>query len=315
MAKKARLSLRTLKRSACTYAPLFLTKENVKFINLGFKEKNGKLTDQLAIKIYVSKKIDHSKLESYELLPKEVKALRASGKALKSSIPIDVIEIGKGKFSLLGLRGSDSFHLEGIGSQGTCAIADNQGFIYTNAHVATDHNGNAPQLGTQVGAMFGNIEYITRVNKISSLHRANNQMDLAVLEEIGTAFNMTDAWVISALNLHILSPIAQLQTGVFEYFSGNEHVIAHTPEFSATHIDFTFPNSPFEYGFLNFYMLQIANDTPNQPRNSHSGSMLLRQESGNWHPAGLVFGGAIFGSRTYVCVYAWEDVKKWIETH
>lgn len=313
--KKPRISLSTLKRSACTYASLFLSKDNVKFINLGLKEKDGKLTEQLAIKVYVSEKIDQSRLDSYELIPNEVKALRASGKALKGVIPVDVVEIGKGQFSLLGLQGSDSFHIEGIGNQGTCAIADDQGFIYTNAHVATDHNGNQVPEGSIIGAMFGNTRYIARINKISVLQRVNNQIDLAVLEEIGAAFNTTDAWLISALNRRVILPIAQLKMGIFEYFSGNEHVIAHTPEFCGTHINFTFPNSPFEYGFVNFYMLQVANDTPNQPRHSHSGSMLLQQENGNWHPAGLVFGGAVFRSRTYVCVYAWDDVSRWIQTH
>lgn len=134
-------ALSTYKRAARAYASLFLSKENVKFITLGQKEIGGKITDHMAIKVYVKEKIDESNLDERELVQKSVKAINSSGKPLKNHIPTDIIPIGKGKFSLLGIKGGDSFHIEGVGIQGTCAIADSNGFIYTNAHVAAIQSG------------------------------------------------------------------------------------------------------------------------------------------------------------------------------
>lgn len=311
MAKRnTQLALSTYNRTARAYTSLFLGRENVKFISLGLKEKAGQMIDQLAIKIYVGEKIKESELDNYELLPKEVKALTASGKALQSSIPIDVVAIGKGKFSLLGIKGSDSFHIDGVNIQGTCAIADSDGYVYTNAHVAAIHNGRPISPGSPVMAVFRSTKFSGDIIKISDLQPVGNRMDAAIMKLAGFEGGVDD-WNISAVQARVISPVAPLVgSGVFEYFSGNDHIKLVTPELAGHQIRFTDMNGN-EYGFEGFYMLQVEENSPQQPRPGHSGSMLLKHDESGWHPAGLVFGLAEFSQRILVCVYDWEDVISW----
>lgn len=300
-------ALSTYKRAARAYASLFLSKENVKFITLGQKEIGGKITDHMAIKVYVKEKIDESNLDERELVQKSVKAIYSSGKPLKNHIPTDIIPIGKGKFSLLGIKGGDSFHIEGVGIQGTCAIADSNGFIYTNAHVAAIQSGQ--NIALRVTAIFNNTRFFGEIQKIAHLYPVGNRMDAAIMKLAG--FNQQDEWHV--LGRPIREPVYQLDNGEFEYFSGNDHVKLIAPELSTHPISFILENG-IEYGFEGFYMLQVATTSPNQPRPGHSGSMLLKYGGGVWHPVGLVFGSAEFGSRTFVCVFSWDDVRRWINS-
>ncbi len=299
-------------RTARAHAPLFLSKENARFVTLGWKEKEGQVTDQLSIKVYVGEKLLSSDLDDYNLLPNEVKAIAVGGKPLQGTIPIDVVSIGKVKFTLLGVRGGENFYIDSVGINGTCAILDNNGFIYTNAHVAADHNRdhvNDP-INPSVNAIYDYTIYPGRINKISKLQPTGNWMDAAVIDISG--FNPNDAWIISSVG-SISGPVVSLSDGgIFEYFSGSEHVMLSMPEQTPHPIDFQLDNSRNRYGFDGFYYLQIEANSPDWPHPGHSGSMLLKNVGGKWHPAGLVFGLAESVSRAFVCVYSWNDVIAWI---
>lgn len=134
-------------------------------------------------------------------------------------------------------------------------------------------------------------------------------MDAAVMKLAG--FNQQDEWQV--LGRPVREPVRQLDNGEFEYFSGNDHVKLIVPELSTHPISFILENG-IEYGFEGFYMLQVATTSPNQPRPGHSGSMLLKYGEDVWHPVGLVFGSAEFNSRTFVCVFSWDDVRRWIKS-
>lgn len=307
--RQTKLSLNTFIRTARAHATLFLSRENVKFITLGYKEKGGEITDQLAIKVYVVEKILSSNLEDYNLLPNEIGAISAGNKPLQATIPIDVVPIGKGNFSLLGIKGGDQFYLQSVNINGSCAILNESGSIFTNSHVAANHNydfGNSP---APVNAVFNHTIYPGIILKISKLRPTGNRMDAAIIDLVG--FDPGYSWTILG-NLSITGPVAKLnEGGTFEYFSGSDHVVLSLPEPTTHSISFQLDNSGTYYGFDGFYQLQVDESSPSWPRPGHSGSMLLKNINGEWHPAGLVFGRAEFNSRTFVCVYSWDDVITW----
>jgi hypothetical protein len=307
MAKKQpKLSWTTFTRTARAHAPLFLSRENVQFVTLGLKEINGQITDQLAIKIYVREKYSTSELNDYEVLPNSVKALAARGKTLQENIPIDVVSLGKGKFTLLGLKGSEQFYIQSVNVNGTCAILDKYGFIYTNAHVAAKNDGGL--IEPSVDVIYNYTIYSGRINKISALRPTGNRMDAAVIKL--SQFNSDDSWKISGNRL-IKWPIAKLSDGgSFEYFSGFDHVKLMMPERATHPISFMLDGAV--YGFDGFYLLQIDSSTESQPIPGHSGSLLVKKGNEVWNPAGIVFGLAEFSSRSYVCVFSWEDVESWV---
>jgi len=309
MAKKtSKLSLPTLVRTARAHALLLVGRENARFVTLGWKEKQGQLTNQISIKIYVTEKLSPDELDSYNMFPKEVQAIARGGKPLKATIPIDVVSIGKVKFILLGLKGGEQFYIQSVDVNGTCAILDNNGFIYTNAHIAAEPG--IDSTGSSVNVIYNGTSYNGNIYKMSSFQHTGNRMDAAVIELVG--FDPNDFWLISGCGV-ISDPIVNLSDGgTFEYFSGSDHVTLTMPEPTTHPISFHLLQNNEYYGFDGFYHLHVDANSRDQPQPGHSGSLLIKKVGDMWHPAGLVFGLAESASRPLVCVYAWNDVKTWV---
>jgi len=80
------------------------------------KIKNGKITDQLAIRIYVSKKLPRSQLLPEDLIPEKISFKNLSSRSKITSIPTDVVEIGEIK--ALGFRDRIRPPVAGISAMG-----------------------------------------------------------------------------------------------------------------------------------------------------------------------------------------------------
>lgn len=61
-----------------------LSKKNVVGVGIGFREKEGQTTDELAIIVSVTKKIPNSQLSPQDLIPQMV-----------DDVPVDVQEVGE----------------------------------------------------------------------------------------------------------------------------------------------------------------------------------------------------------------------------
>jgi hypothetical protein len=167
-----------------------LTLPNVERVTLGWKEKSGKLTRRIAVKIYVKKKLRNlKKLPRDQVIPATTKILIPTGKGLYRSkrVPTDVIWHAPAKFC-----GSPSDFLNPIAGgasvgvpaheAGTyaCMVADQSGrpFAITAGHVVqsplgkigsgipviqpptpspTIPPGSSPRLGRTAGGFFGNL--------------------------------------------------------------------------------------------------------------------------------------------------------------
>ena len=80
------------------------------------KIKNGKITDQLAIRVYVSRKLPRSQLLPGDLIPENFEFRILSSKPEVVSIPTDVVEIGEIK--ALGFRDRIRPPVAGISAMG-----------------------------------------------------------------------------------------------------------------------------------------------------------------------------------------------------
>lgn len=63
---------------------ILMQKANVVGVGVGVRQKNGKLTDEIAIVVMVDKKRPVSHLDPHDLIPSEIKG-----------VPVDVQEIGR----------------------------------------------------------------------------------------------------------------------------------------------------------------------------------------------------------------------------
>jgi hypothetical protein len=163
---------------------------NVKHVTLGWKEKGGKVTRRIAVKIYVTKKVRNlKKLSKDEVLPSTAQVLIPIGNGLYKSkrVPTDVVWHAPAK--LCGSPGDFLNPIEGgawvavpAHEAGTyaCMVADQVGrpFAVTAGHVVqnplgkigsgipviqpavpspTIPPGSSPRLGRTVGGFFGNL--------------------------------------------------------------------------------------------------------------------------------------------------------------
>lgn len=61
-----------------------LSKKNVIGVGIGFREKDGRMTDQMALVVSVSKKFVPGKVSTADLIPAEIEG-----------VPVDVKEVGE----------------------------------------------------------------------------------------------------------------------------------------------------------------------------------------------------------------------------
>lgn len=63
---------------------LLLSKRNVVGIGIGFREKDGQMTDQMALIVSVSEKLPESEVSTADLIPAEIEG-----------VPVDVKKVGE----------------------------------------------------------------------------------------------------------------------------------------------------------------------------------------------------------------------------
>jgi len=66
------------------YETLLLSKKNVIGVGIGFREKDGQMTDQMALIVSVSKKLSTSEVSAADFIPIEIEG-----------VPVDVKEVGE----------------------------------------------------------------------------------------------------------------------------------------------------------------------------------------------------------------------------
>lgn len=66
------------------YETLLLSKKNVIGVGIGFREKDGQMTDQMALIVSVSKKLSMSEVSAADFIPIEIEG-----------VPVDVKEVGE----------------------------------------------------------------------------------------------------------------------------------------------------------------------------------------------------------------------------
>jgi hypothetical protein len=129
---------------------LLLSKPHVIGLDVGYRIKNGKTTDERVVIVYVSRKVERSDLAEGHVIPKTLKIGN-------QRVPVDVVEGAIDQpclFTLRSrpLRGGSSIgpvHLRLTGTGGVCVtLNDGNTYILTNNHVIADIN-RAP-IGTGV---------------------------------------------------------------------------------------------------------------------------------------------------------------------
>lgn len=305
-----KISLSTYLRTARAHAPLLVSREHARFVTLGWKEKDGETTQQRAVKVYVSNKPLDSEMNEYDILPKRLQAVASGGKVMSDTIPVDVVCLNDMRFKLLGIQGGDQLYLDSLRVKGTCAIVDDNGFAFTNAHVTALPGQDAT--GMIVTVVSDSNADSGQVYAMSALRPTGNRIDVAVIEL--SSHDAVDSWMVSGGgNLAVTGPVANLNSdGAYEYFSGSDHVSMSSPEPSAHPIYFQISVGGEFFGFTGFYLLQVNDTSSAKPRPGHSGSLLLKVVGNERHPAGLVFGAVQSNDRTLVCAYPWTAVQKWL---
>jgi len=73
-----------IRRVKKKYETLLLSKKNVIGVGIGFREKDGQMTDQMALIVSVSKKLSTSEVSAADFIPIEIEG-----------VPVDVKEVGE----------------------------------------------------------------------------------------------------------------------------------------------------------------------------------------------------------------------------
>lgn len=80
----SQINLDWVRKVKAKYEALLLSKKNVVGIGIGFKEKDGQATDQIALIVSVSKKLPADELDAADKIPAELEG-----------VPVDVKEVGE----------------------------------------------------------------------------------------------------------------------------------------------------------------------------------------------------------------------------
>lgn len=80
----SRATLDWIRRVKEKYEASLLSKKNVIGIGIGFREKDGQMTDQMALIVSVSKKLSTSEVSAADFIPIEIEG-----------VPVDVKEVGE----------------------------------------------------------------------------------------------------------------------------------------------------------------------------------------------------------------------------
>jgi hypothetical protein len=113
---------------------------NVIYLAIGEKYSLGKGKSRLAIRVFVSKKVEHG---SPGAVPKRLRAIKSDGSLANYYIPTD-IEERPSTLQTLGIKGADSITGATLGSIGFVFKGNNdKHYILTNAHVALAINEEA----------------------------------------------------------------------------------------------------------------------------------------------------------------------------
>jgi len=80
----SQIDLDRVRQVKAKYEALLLSKKNVVGVGIGFKEKDGQTTDQMALVVSVSKKLPTSEIGIADRIPTELEG-----------VPLDVKEVGE----------------------------------------------------------------------------------------------------------------------------------------------------------------------------------------------------------------------------
>jgi len=80
----AQVSLDWVRHIKAKYESLLLSKKNVVGVGVGFREKGGSMTDQMALVVSVSQKLPEGEVGSADVIPAEIEG-----------VPVDVKEVGE----------------------------------------------------------------------------------------------------------------------------------------------------------------------------------------------------------------------------
>lgn len=80
----SQINLDWVRKVKAKYEALLLSKKHVVGVGIGFKEKDGQTTDQMALVVSVSKKIPVSEIGIADRIPTELEG-----------VPLDVKEVGE----------------------------------------------------------------------------------------------------------------------------------------------------------------------------------------------------------------------------
>ena len=83
MINKEEGSLERVRRIKRANENALLTKANVVGVGIGFRQRSGERTDEIAVLVMVDKKVPASELNPQDLIPSEI-----------DGVPVDVLEIG-----------------------------------------------------------------------------------------------------------------------------------------------------------------------------------------------------------------------------
>jgi len=158
----------------------FLNKKNVVGIGVGYKVKDGVLTDELAVIVNVKKKVDKSSLSKSDLVPKEVDGVKTDVFEIGEVKALDVTDP---KLRYRPALGGVSIGHKNItaGTLGCVVKKDGEKYILSNNHVlANSNNASIGDAILQPGPYDGGTEANDKIAELSNfvpIDFAGNQED------------------------------------------------------------------------------------------------------------------------------------------
>lgn len=279
---------RALRETAFANAERLRALPNVAYVTIGRKQVAGAATEQLAIRVYVSKKKRHMKSGK---APARLRAVGPKGTRGASYFLTDVHEIDEPLYAL-ALTGGDPIERWTRGSVGL--IYDSKGgdtLLVTNAHVVARIDerpiGDAIEATDSTGQQVV-VGHIRRMRVLTS--SGENPYDAALVEpsvksERYQIFGL-DAPVIAFGNLSE----EEAPDTEFIYVNRDRKVRCSKPELQVTPASIEFHKDHKSLSMNGFYRLKVdvGNPTPGD-----SGSVLVRRKPSEtgYRVYGLVFAG------------------------
>lgn len=294
-----------IRRAGIAHYDTLISKQNVRYMTVGYKVRDGVRLPEKSLKLYVSSK---NHVAAGQMIPQRLAAPMSGGDL--ATVPTDVIQLD-GVPCAFGLR---SGHLIKAfnGDRGVCAISylrNGAKFLLTNAHVVVD---------VARGGVSGPVDVLNRVDGLyyrlgNVIHASRLDPSTVTTHDVALVgvhpdFQVDQFMVLDMENdIDRIEGINTLATHDYWYRVNGRRFDCKFPErvVGTVLIDTDGVDVPY----AEFWQLEMVNGSTARP--GHSGALLCRMDGGDVVACGLVFGGAPAEGTTSEVVFAFPFNKMW----